>query len=306
MLVSIVIISIIFLMRWAYSAYRWDESLISLDTIEHVFQMSSHWASVNDEEEKVRTLASMIPLVGIWIAARYPSTPTLRGRIVGSALFFMYIISLWLTWAESLLSFLILIAAILLFVVKGVYIFLYDRSIEFDLFEKLPSYDQVHSAIIASVESLFEFFRIAFGGHDRVSWMTFFERENTREDGERIEESYFMPPNLLGIPFFNLFGLPSLFIEQYRPYRKLVLEWLMITLLWVYVFFFLHSYSHPLLLLSLFPIVHILVSGASEKGEQTPWLSLITRVLENFGSLSTELQNAQKQSKEESYTYKTE
>lgn len=54
--------------------------------------------------------------------------------------------------------------------------------------------------------------------------MAFFERENTREDGERVVEPYFMPPGLLGMPFFNLFGIPSLFIARYEPYRKLVLE----------------------------------------------------------------------------------
>lgn len=48
-----------------------------------------------------------------------------------------------------------------------------------------------------------------------------------------------MPANLLAIPFFNLFGIPSLFIERYQGYRRLIIEGLLITLLWAYVLFFL-------------------------------------------------------------------
>lgn len=80
--------------------------------------MTSHEESLVTEEEKVHILASMIPLLGIWISKTYPSPATTSGRIIGSAVFFIYIISLWLTGADSLLSFLILASAILLFVVK--------------------------------------------------------------------------------------------------------------------------------------------------------------------------------------------
>jgi hypothetical protein len=73
---------------------------------------------VISEEEKVHILASMIPLFGIWIVEKYPSPATTSGRIMGSGFLFVYIISLWFTGAESLLSFLILASAILLFVIK--------------------------------------------------------------------------------------------------------------------------------------------------------------------------------------------
>mgnify|MGYP000858167119 FL=1 len=80
--------------------------------------IASHEESVIGEEEKVRILASMIPLIGIWIAQKYPSPATVSGRIIGSALLFVYIISLWIAGVESFLSLIILASAILLFVVK--------------------------------------------------------------------------------------------------------------------------------------------------------------------------------------------
>ncbi len=98
-----------------------------------------------------------------------------------------------------------------------------------------------------------------------------------------------MPANLLAIPFFNLFGIPSLFIDRYRGYRRLVIEGLLITLLWAYVLFFLRSYSHPLLLLSLFPIVHILSYGVTSLSLRTPGTSFITRLFESFGSMKSHI-----------------
>ncbi len=86
-------VMILLLLRGSYRAYHGlsedsNEQLLHTD-----FQTNTTSHAIETEEEKVRVVASMIPLLGIYIAERYPHLLTTRGRIIGSTLFFVILLS---------------------------------------------------------------------------------------------------------------------------------------------------------------------------------------------------------------------
>ncbi len=300
-LASIIALCSIFLISGAYRAYHgWVESDVrTLPSLE----LGSHREMIRSDEDKIRILASIIPLVGISIAKKSPSWETVRGRIIGSCFLFLYFVSIFFTGAQSLISFLLITSFILYFVIEAVYIFVYEEYLSWDILDRLPSYEMVHASMVAAFLTIFDFFRVAFGGEKKSSWKSLIEEETIRGNYALPSEPYFMPIHLIGIPFFNLFTLPSLFIEKYKPYRKIILEGLMITALWIYVLFFLGNYTHILLLLSLFPIAHILIYGKSSLALHTPILSLLSRIFESLARISSLIMKVQKKEENESFTY---
>ena len=79
-----------------------------------------------------------------------------------------------------------------------------------------------------------------------------------------------MPAALIAIPVWNIFTIPSLFIASYRAYRSLIIQGLIITLLSVLIVIFGGSLRSGLLLLLLFPIVHIFTYAGSDITTRAP------------------------------------
>lgn len=271
--------SLFYLARWAYLAYLWNSPWEKYQwAMKQFSNIEVSWVyTVQSEEEKSRILASMIPFLGIWITKKYNLPVMVKGRVVGSLFAFLYILSLFFSSEVGFIPTIILILGIVLFVVEGIYLFLYNSFVSWNILDKIPTYLEIESHIKASIRSIIGFFQVSFGKEKTWSYREHYA--NYLQDSQKNDvhsEKYFMPAWLIGLPFWNVFALPSLFIKKYQSYHTTILEWLIITWLFCFFFFWRKEFSSPYLLLLLFPIVHILVFASQEKNIHTPWIGLIT------------------------------
>lgn len=278
-LASIIWVTLLYLSRWAYHAYLgntpWEKNSIN---IRQLWNIEVSWVyKVETEEEKSRILASMIPLLGIWIAKKYQIPVMVRWRVVGSFFAFLYFFSFLFSSRVGFIPTVILVVGIVVFVVEAIYIFLYGSFVSWNILDKIPTYNEVESHIKAWIKSIIEFFRISFGKEKSGTYSENFS--NYLKETTSIiphEEKYFMPAGLIGIPFWNLFTLPSLFIKKFQSYRRIVTEWLIITLIVCFFFFWRKDFSSPYLLILLFPVIHILIYARDGQDIHTPGIGLIT------------------------------
>lgn len=279
LLATIMGVSLFYLARWAYFAYLWNSPWEnSIGSMKQLSQLQVSWVyNVQNEEEKSRILASMIPFLGIWITKKYNLPVMVRGRVVGSLFAFLYILSLFFSSDVWFIPTVILILGIVLFVVEGIYLFLYGSFVSWNILDKIPTYIELESHIKAGFMSVVWFFQVAFGKDKSGHYRDFYEKYiSETAKREWYSEKYFMPAWLIGLPFWNLFTIPSVFIKKYKPYQELIAQWLIITFIFSFFFFWRRDFANPYLLLMLFPIIHILVYGASEKNIHTPGIGLIT------------------------------
>lgn len=201
----------------------------------------------------------------------------IRARVIGSLFAFLYILSLFSSSDVWFIPTIIAIVGIVLFVVEGIYLFLYGSFVSWNILDKIPTYNELESHIKAGFMSMISFFMVAFGKEKSWNYKAYYEKYLEESNiAESYEEKYFMPAWLIGLPFWNIFTIPSVFIKKYKPYQEVIAQGLIITLIFSFFFFWRGDFASPYLLLMLFPIVHILVFGASEKNIHTPGIGLIT------------------------------
>ncbi len=308
-LAGIVGISLFLLAKWAYHAYTgvtpW-ENIQNLTKLQTLSNIHVSWVyTVEHEEEKSRILASMIPFLGIWIAKKYNHTAMIRARIIGSFFTFLYIISVLFSWEVWFIPFIIMILGIVLFVIEGIYLFIYNSFVSWNVLDKIPSYLELEGHIVASIKSIVGFFLVSFWKEKTWSYAQYYEEHISRLDTTPVNiEKYFMPTSLIWIPFWNIFTIPSLFIDKYKPYRFLIIEWLLITLFFSYFFFFRGDYSSPYLLLLLFPIIHILVYAKDNPETHAPGIWLIAQIFIFYKNTKKTLEQVTTRTTE-SFTYST-
>ena len=301
LVIAILGMSILLLISWAYKAYHGgvEADRISLPD----FQMSSHAEMVENEEDRIRILASVIPLLGMYMTSRYEHPLMVRARILWSSALSLFLFSLFFSTSTSIIPFLITVVSILIFVIEGVYLFVYGRWLSLDLLAKIPSYARIESYIIASMRMCWQFVGVVFWKEKKYGYSELLAEEINSQKAILPKESYFMPAWLIGLPFWNILCIPSLFIEKYREYRTLIIEWLIITLIYIYIIFVLGQYNHPILLLLLFPIIHIALYASRDLSTSVPWIGIFTRI-SRFGKWSlSSLEEKQKEIQKESYTY---
>ena len=298
---------ILMLLRGAYQAYHGISTEYSNTlSMKHIFSNNATWIRVENEDDKVRLVASMVPLLGIYIARKYEHPLTSRGRNLGSFLLFIVLIVSVLSNEGGLLPTLVGILSLLIFVILSVSIFLRGEFFMSSLIERIPSYEECEAHIFASLLSMKEFFRVAFGGSNRESYHTLYIHEITLR-WEKIPPSipYFMPAGLIGIPFWNLFSIPSYWMEQYREYRSYILSGILITLLVSILIFWKWSAS-PYLLFMLFPIVHIFVYASYDLNAYIPGMHILLRLFGLAKITSTRMQERSQKKEEAHYTYTVE
>ena len=298
---------ILMLLRGAYQAYHGISTEYSNTlSMKHIFSNNATWIRVENEDDKVRLVASMVPLLGIYIARKYEHPLTSSGRSLGSLLLFM-VFTAWIFSNEGGLFVTgVWTLSLFIFIVLSVNIFLRGEFIMSSLIERIPSYEECEAHIFASLLSVNEFLRIAFGGSDREDYHTLYVREIVaRWTREAPSAPYFMPAWLIGIPFWNLFSVPSYWMEQYREYRSYILSGILITLLVSILIFWKWSAS-PYLLFMLFPIVHIFVYASYDLNAYIPGMHILLRLFGLAKITSTRMQERSQKKEEAHYTYTVE
>lgn len=142
-----------------------------------------------------------------------------QARIIASFFTILIIFSLIFTGSVSFISFIITTIYIILFVFMGVYLFLYGRFISWNILTYIPSYREAEGHIVASFHTLIEFIRVVFGKEKHGNYRSSFEEASKKQEFITPTQKYFMPAALIGLPVWNIFCLPSLFLAPYKEYR---------------------------------------------------------------------------------------
>lgn len=165
-----------YLVHGAYRAYHGVHSTEMREI--HIELDSKLVSGTYTEEEKVRILASFIPFVGMSIAAHNISAPYQIGRKVGSLFAFICITLLtFFGGAVSTLLFVVTLAAIVLFIITGMYLFLRGEFFSLGLYAYIPSYASIEAHIASISLSIYEFIRVAFGGEKRETYTDIYARK---------------------------------------------------------------------------------------------------------------------------------
>lgn len=146
-----------------------------------------------------------------------------------------------------------------------------------------------------------EFFRIAFGGQDRQEYHTFYVHEIMQHGEKKIPtQKYFMPAGLIGLPVWNIFCIPSVWMEQYREYREYIISGITITLIGTLLFFFTGNRYLPFLL---FPIIHTFAYASSDLSTYIPGVHMLTRLFQMTSRLKNQIQEQNQQKSEAHFSY---
>lgn len=271
--------------------------------MEDIFHSENTTTQIEHEDDKIRVIASMIPFLGIFIAEKYPHPIIIRGRVIGSTFAFLIMTASLFSSEGSFLFSATVILSVLLFVILSVNIFLRGEFILSGILEKIPTYEELEAHIFASVMSTKEFFRIAFGGQNRQDYHTFYVHEIVQYGEKKTPtQKYFMPAGLIGLPLWNIFCVPSLWMEQYREYREYIISGIIITFLGI-IFFL--STGNQYLLFLLFPIVHIFAYAASDVSTYVPGIHILTRLFSVARGLKNQIQEQNQQKTEAHFSYET-
>jgi hypothetical protein len=302
-------ISSVALLRWAYRAYHGavidgSSDILWSDQFSRMKDVSSVY-SVESEEDRVRILASILPWIGMYLSARYENPLMERWRIIASFFTFLIILAFLLTGTGSFLWFLITIVYILFFVVEWVYLFVYGRFVSWHILDALPRYTDIEAHIVASLRSFFDFFRVVFWKEKKSSYKEYLSEALSIESYSGEIPKYFMPAFLIGLPLWNIFSLPSLFMAKYRIYKHLIIQWLIITALLVFLLLFTWTQSSLWILLLLFPIVHIMTHASSDPSTRAPIIWLYMRIGKSLSKMGSDIIALKKQEETLGFTYDT-
>lgn len=270
-IVSIVLLALI---AGAYQAYHgisaWESSWRSITTPTNTL---TEWAYT--DEDRVRIIASFIPWVGIMIAAFSPCRETLIGRKVGSLFILLILTSIvFLSGTTTTLTLILTLVYIGLIVATTVQLFGFSRFLEFSLYNYIPTYAELDAHIKASIVSLYEFCRIAFGGQKRTNYQTQYSQILSANTVTRSPTTpYFAPIWITAIPGVNLITLPSLAQVSYREYIPLILQWLALTLITILIIS-LYGISSQMGLYLLFPIIALIVESRTNLVTRAPITSI--------------------------------
>ncbi len=296
----------IFLLRWAYRAYTGNLGEVSAIAFPRNMGNISWVYSVESEEDKIRILASMLPWIGIYISHRYQHPLMERWRIIGSFFTSIIILSFLLGGRDGFITFILTIIYILIFVVEGVYLFIYGRFISWNILEYIPSYLQIEGHMIATTRSFFDFIGVVFGKEKKWTYAEYISQSSVILETPGASIPYFMPVELIAIPIWNIFTLPSLFIAKYKPYRSLIIQWLMITLLLGCAYFLGWIFWSVLWLMLLYPIVHIISFARRDTMTRAPIIWLWIHIKERYATVKSQISTMKEKKDEVGFSYAVE
>jgi hypothetical protein len=294
------------LIAWAYQAYNGVlANEFSLKSFSLPNSTTHEWDY--SDESKIRIIASFIPLFWIIVANLYPMNETLIWRKIGSLVTFLLLTSiLFFSGTTSTLTLIITVIYIWLLVVTTVQLFGFSRFFRFEFYDKIPSYLELDAHFKASIITILDFCRIAFGKEKNSDYQTRYSRYlamNMRT--ENAETSYFMPKWLIAIPFVNLITIPSLRQPKYREYLPFILQWLLITLLMSSIIYFYWLESQMGLYL-LFPIITLIMESKENILARGPLTSFVVDLCILFSMSQSKIAEIKMKWEEKaSFTYET-
>jgi hypothetical protein len=291
-----------YLIHGAYRAYHG----VDARAVQNISLGASteHIAWTYSEEEKIRILASFIPFVGIFIARQYPIAPYTIGRKVGNLTAFILItLIVFYGGSVSTLVFAITITSIVLWIVTAVYLFMHDVFLSISLYAYIPTYASIEAHVAASMISLYDFFRVAFGGSKQGNYRDLYSQKlKLYETVIAPTTPYILPSWIIAIPGLNLLTLPSIMSEGARPYRGLITQGIIITILTAIIVWLYGTGSSRGLYL-LFPIITLLAHAGDNLLTRAPLTSPILSLMSLFTRGQAKVAEMGEKKEEVKYSY---
>ncbi len=239
------------------------------------------------------------------MANKYPIAETLIGRKIGSIFMFILLTSI-LFFHGSITTFTLIITLIYiaLIVTTTVYLFGFSRFLSFNFYEHIPTYLEFDAHIKASIVTIYDFFRIAFGGIKHSDYQTQYGDFLKENQSIRVATvPYFAPLWIIAIPLINLITLPSLRQSQYREYTPMILQGFFITFASVIVFLQ-YGIGSQMGLYLLFLMMTIIVEGQKNILVRAPLSSIIVDLYQLMNRTQLKIENIKKEGeKKVSHTY---
>jgi hypothetical protein len=203
----------------------------------------------------------------------------------------------------STLVFAITILSIVLWIVTAVYLFMYDVFLSLSLYAYIPTYASIEAHIAASAISLYDFFRVAFGGEKRGNYRDVYNQKlKLYETVIAPTTPYILPSWLIAIPGINLLTLPSIMSEGARPYRGLIAQGLIVTLATALVIW-LYGTGSSLGLYLLFPLCTLLAYRDTNLLTRAPLTSPILSLMSLFSRGQAKVAELEEKKEEVKYSY---
>lgn len=172
----------------------------------------------------------------------------------------------------------------------AVHLFVYDKWLSVSAYKLIPTYPEIEAHIMASIMSVVDFFRVAFGGENRRGYSSLYEVYRARYTQSVTPTTpYILPQSVIAIPGVNLITLPSLWRSDMREYRGLILQGLTVTLtlaliVWQY------GFQSSMALYLLFPIVSLITNHGRNILHRAPLTSPIVSLISLFSRGQEQLQ----------------
>lgn len=294
------------LIAWAYQAYN---GVLASEFTWKSFSLpkSTIYEWEYSDESKIRIIASFIPFFWIIVANFYPMNETLIWRKIGTIVSFFLLTSiLFFSGTTTTLTLIITVVYIWLLVVTTVQLFGFSRFFHFEFYDRIPSYLELDAHFKASIITMLDFCRIAFGKEKNSDYQTRYSRYlsmNMRT--EKVETVYFMPKWLIAIPFVNIITLPSIRQSKYREYLPFILQWLFITLFMIIIIYF-YWWESQMGIYLLFPIITLIVESKDNILVRAPLTSFIVDLYILFSMSKSKVAEIKANREEKvSYSYET-
>ncbi len=303
-LALIVSVLVGYLVYNAYRAYHGDTATwISLGI--NSSGMSGIDNSHRTEAEKIRIIASYIPLLGIWISSKYDERSILIGRKVGTFAFIIIVSSSLFLDGATGLSLILTLLTIILIVFSGVSLFTMGTLPIFRIYDWIPTYREIEAHIGASLKWLGGFMRILGGSEQGNQYRTLYE-DKLAQSAPRGYTTYFpVSPALIGLPIVNVFTLPFLFQTKYSEYRDVVLQWLFLSVLFALVWYF-YGWQSGLQAYLVIPMITLLSFAPLSATTRAPGVSIILWFVHLFGKWKEKIGEIKSKEEKVSYAYTQE
>lgn len=225
------------LFRGAYLAHQGKKYQSMNLTLSEKDLSRVDYAKLEGEADLIRTMISFFPLIGVFVAERYPSTLTQIGAKISGYSTFLFIIEFIFLRGESLLM-VTLFFLIILIVTTGV-LLASQKSVDFLApVQLLPGIReiQVYSKVIPLY--LADIFLVVIGRKNEIGFMQKCREINLKiENTEKQLSEYFtdaslvFSPYIIYIPLLNLLLLYRFFSPQKSRYALAINQGIMLSFL---------------------------------------------------------------------------
>lgn len=288
------IISIIFfallaflIIHGAYLAHRGissDDDTSSL-RLREAFARENIPLSQATEADKIISISSYLPLIGIITASRHPNPITRSGEKIGSLwLLLTLLLNIFASGSDISLILLFVYLAYLAFV--GVSLFVYDIVPGFVFIEQIPDLSSIYLHSRAIFPYIGKLLLVIFGKSTELHYADII-RQVREKDAQHIDlaKTYFtdsklpLPRSLIFIPIINLLLLPQVFLKKNSTYILAILQGIVLSLIVIGLWYFL-GFSTPWQTLLLFAIFLGIANLSSNPFYRIPVIYEIYNVLD--------------------------